>query len=741
MQPELTQKRFGTIPVFFTAISTILGAILFLRFGFAVGTLGFWGALLIIIVGHSLTIPTAFALSELATNKRVEGGGEYFIISRSFGLNIGATIGIALFLSQAISVAFYIIAFTEAFEFVFNFFADSLKINLPRQVISIPSMFILGFVILKKGANMGVKMLYIVVGVLSIALLLFFLGSTEYGAAAGFKVPHNDIRNMKDFFMVFAIVFPAFTGLTAGVGLSGDLKDPARSIPRGTIIATIIGMLVYIAVIYKLSISVSTEDMLANQLIMSKIAVFGVFIIPVGLATATLSSAIGSVMVAPRTLQALALDNSFPSKKINRWLSMGRKSDCEPVNASLVTVIIALIFVALGSVNVVAEIISMFFLVTYGSLCLISFLNHFGSSPSYRPSFKSKWFLSLLGFLIALWAMFKINAPYALVSLILMTAIYSYIKYYHHERDGLEALFANTLFQISRNIQVYLQRSESRKKIKEWRPSAICISKDSFISIKPFQLLNWISYRYGFGTYLHRIEGYYSRATSRQAAEELSKLVELYNTPHNHVFVDTIISPSYTSALAQAIQLPGISGMENNMVIFEFNKENPENLREILENTELIKAGHFDICLLASSRKDMNFRNGIHVWIDIRFPENSSLLILLSFIISGHPDWKKSTIRLFTTCKQGENDEIRTKLTEIVRTGRLPITEKNILIINEEPGTNLRSLINERSSSAALTMIGFSTQGLKNRGENILGGYDDIGTILFVNSHDHKEII
>ena len=93
-------KRFGTLPVFLTAISTIVGAILFLRFGFAVGTLGFWGTLMIIILGHSLTIPTAFAISELATNKRVEGGGEYFIMSRSFGLNIGATIGFALFLSR-----------------------------------------------------------------------------------------------------------------------------------------------------------------------------------------------------------------------------------------------------------------------------------------------------------------------------------------------------------------------------------------------------------------------------------------------------------------------------------------------------------------------------------------------------------------------------------------------------------------------------------------------------------------
>jgi amino acid transporter len=101
---------FGTAPVFFTAIATILGAILFLRFGWAVGELGFWGVMLIILVGHMVTIPTALSLSEIATNQKVEGGGEYFIISRSFGLNIGGTIGLALFFSQAISVAFYVIA-------------------------------------------------------------------------------------------------------------------------------------------------------------------------------------------------------------------------------------------------------------------------------------------------------------------------------------------------------------------------------------------------------------------------------------------------------------------------------------------------------------------------------------------------------------------------------------------------------------------------------------------------------
>lgn len=148
-------KKFGTAPVFFTAISTILGAILFLRFGYAVGTLGFWGVVLIILLGHMVTIPTALAISEIATNKRVEGGGEYFIISRSFGLNIGATIGIALFFSQAISVAFYVIAFTESFEFFFNYLSSHFGFTLPRQAISLPVMFILAVLIIKKGANLG----------------------------------------------------------------------------------------------------------------------------------------------------------------------------------------------------------------------------------------------------------------------------------------------------------------------------------------------------------------------------------------------------------------------------------------------------------------------------------------------------------------------------------------------------------------------------------------------------------
>jgi hypothetical protein len=231
-------------------------------------------------------------------------------------------------------------------------------------------------------------------------------------------------------------------------------------------------MILYFFIVYKLALSAIPFDLVNDQFVMAKIAIGGLIVIPLGLAASTLSSAIGSIMVAPRTLQALAIDRSFPLSLINRWLASSRKRDSEPFNASLVTCCIALLFVALGSVNAVAKVISMFFMVTYGSLCLISFLNHFGSSPAYRPSFKSKWFLSLIGFIVSLWVMFKISTPYAITAIILMILLYTFINSYHSKRKGLASLFANTLFQVNRNLQVFLQKKGGRT-FTDWRPSAI----------------------------------------------------------------------------------------------------------------------------------------------------------------------------------------------------------------------------------------------------------------------------
>lgn len=736
MQRTITEKKgFGHAPVYFTAISTIFGAILFLRFGFATGTLGFWGVFLIVLLGHLVTIPTALAISELATNKRVEGGGEYFIISRSFGLNIGSTIGISLYLSQAISVAFYVIAFTEAFQFVFDYFSG-IGIELPRQVVSLPSILLLSALILSKGANLGVKALYYVVGILVISIIAFFAGSTDYKTTTDtFSL---NISNPDMFFVVFAIAFPAFTGMTAGVGLSGDLRSPSKSIPIGTIGATLTGLVVYIFIIYKLSISASSADLRDNQLIMSQIALGGFVLIPLGLAASTISSAIGSVMVAPRTLQALAKDSSFPSKKLNNWLAKSREKDGEPFNASIVTCTIAVIFVSLGNVNAVAEIISMFFLVTYGSLSLISFLHHFGSSPSYRPTFKSRWYISLTGFLLAAWVMFQINTAYALFAIIIMILIHLYLSNYHKDRSGIESIFANSIYQLNRNLQVALQKSGQKiaDNKKEWRPSAICFSSDSFERISAFNVLNWISYKYGFGTYIHLIKGYFGKSTRLQSKEIQKRLISLSEKFKSKIYVDTIISPSYTSAVSQTIQIKGIAGMENNMVIFEFDKEKRDNLTEILENISLVRSGDFDILLVGSSRIQKLPGDEIHIWINVYDTENANLMIMLGYIISGHPEWKKSDIRIFEVTKAEKYSATKEQMDNLLNEGRLPITEKNIEIIILPENQSIKELINKRSTSAGLTILGFRGEKIKDFGAEKLSGFEQLKTVIFVSSKD-----
>ena len=201
-------KTLGVGAVFLTAISTILGAVLFLRFGYAVGSVGLLGTLAIVLLGHMVTVPTAMAIAEIATNQRVAGGGAYHIISRSFGVVIGAAIGIALYFSQAISVAFYLIAFAESFRPLLERYGLS---SLDPRLISVPTSFLLVLLIGWKGASLGVKALYVVVGALFVSLALFFFGSTSYESGPMLETLVARRTGGDGFFHVFAIIFPAFT--------------------------------------------------------------------------------------------------------------------------------------------------------------------------------------------------------------------------------------------------------------------------------------------------------------------------------------------------------------------------------------------------------------------------------------------------------------------------------------------------------------------------------------------------
>ena len=735
------QRQFGTAPVFLTSISTILGTVLFLRFGYAVGNVGFAGALLIILIGHMVTIPTAMALAEIATNQRVEGGGEYYIISRAFGVTIGAAIGLALFASQAISVAFYIIGFAESFEPAFDLLRMKTGIVIAdKRVISLPVLFLLTVLMFTRGAKVGVRALYVVVSILFVSLASFFLGGPVEGASGVLSADAftRTVDGPDPFFVVFAIVFPAFTGMTAGVGLSGDLRDTRRSIPLGVLAATLFGMLVYVAATYKFAVSMPPEILNdRDNLVMSRIALWGP-IIPLGLAAATLASAIGSLLVAPRTLQALASDGAFPSSTVNRWLAYGKGETREPTHGTVIVATIALAFVTIGGIDSVARIISLIFMVTYGSLCLISFLEHFAASPAYRPTFRSPWYISLLGAGMCVWLMFRMSPGYAVIAILAMIALYFVISSYNPQRRNIASMFQGVIFQISRQLHVFLQgHQDDREDV--WHPSVVCISDVTFDRLAAFDLLRWISHKYGFGTYIHYIPGHLSRAGVLESRSVLKRLLHMTEIAHGNVFVDTLVSPSYRTAIGQAIQLPGFSGKDNNMVLFEYAAKAPTHLAEIIDTYQMINCTDFDVAILASSDRSFGYRRDIHVWAKPGEFENARLMIMLAFIILGHTEWRNAEMKIFVLFPENEPGEHVEGLLELIGSGRLPISIRNIELVPQPPDVDKKIVISERSREADLTILGFQGELLRHERARVFQGYEGLGDVLFINSNrEHR---
>ena len=724
---------FGTSPVFLASVSTILGAVMFLRFGYAVGHAGLLGSLLIILLGHLVTVPTALAIAEIATNRRVEGGGEYFIISRSFGTTIGGAIGISLFLSQAVSVAFYMIAFGEAFSGIGAWLREATGLGWDPRVISLPATLGLASLVVSRGAKVGVKALWLVVGILAVSLLLFFLGSPVEGAETGSVGLFGGVADADPFILVFAVVFPAFTGMTAGVGLSGDLENPRRSIPLGVLSATFVGMAVYVAVVVKLATSAPPELLAGDQLVMARIALWGP-IIPLGLAAATISSAIGSILVAPRTLQALAGDGILPLPRMNRFLFQGAGQTNEPRSATMVTAALALVTVALGNVDLVARIVSMFFMVTYGALCAISFLEHFAARPSYRPSFRSKWYLSFWGAVLCLLLMFQMDPLYAGLALVLMAVLYRTIRATRRDEvDDLTAIFHGVMTQLTRYLQIRLQKSPPR----DWRPSVITITSRTFDRFAPMRMLSWLCHRYGFGTYLHFIQGKLNRENIVESEEILARLIDGTEETDSAIYVDTIISPSMASALAQSLQVPGVSGMENNTILCEFSPhDSPEAVGEVVESCALASAPGMNRLVLRHGDHFFGNRRSIHLWLTWHDYRNASLMILLSYILLGHPDWEGAEISIKAAFPHVEVPKQTARLHQMISEGRLPIAPANLQIFPTDDRSDFGELVTKHSSPADLVILGFTEDRLRDKGTALFQRHPTLRDVLFVSAEE-----
>jgi hypothetical protein len=190
------------------------------------------------------------------------------------------------------------------------------------------------------------------------------------------------------------------------------------------------------------------------------------------------------------------------------------------------------------------------------------------------------------------------------------------------------------------------------------------------------------------------------------------------------------------------LQLPGISGQDNNMILFEFNKHNIDPCQEIIDNLSLARAVNYDICILASSDKDFGYNAEIHLWITSSDYQNANLMIYLAYIILGHPDWKKGgEIKLFAVYPEEEINEQREKLQDMIKSGRLPISANNIELIPLSENKTNKEVINEKSRDADLTIVGFRYELVKHSGKELFMGYDKIGNVLFVNALKEKSIV
>ncbi|MGB7085327.1 MAG: amino acid permease, partial [Phormidesmis sp.] len=451
--------------VFTPSILTILGVIMYLRFGWVVGQVGLIPTMLIVTIATSITFLTALSISAIATDKVIRAGGAYYMISRSLGIETGGAVGIPLYFAQALSVALYTIGFAESVKSIFP--GTSIVI-----VALITTVLVAGLALVS--ADFAIKAQYVIMAAIALSLVALFFGHDvtvdPSDAIEAAKVPRVG------FWAVFAVFFPAVTGIMAGVNMSGDLKDPIRSIPRGTLAAVVVGYVIYMAIPFVLVTRTPTaSNALLNpeMMVMKRIAIGGhLFIdsIVLGVWGATLSSAIGSILGAPRILQALARDNILPSSL--RWLGKGKGPTDDPQLGTLFTLGIVLAVVMLGSLDAIAPVLSMFFLTTYMVLNVAAGIEGFLQSPSFRPTFKVHWSLSLLGAVGCIAVMFLINPLATIVALVVVGLIYFWL-----ERRQIESTWGDVRQGVWMTIvRTALLNISDTADPKNWRPHLLVLS-------------------------------------------------------------------------------------------------------------------------------------------------------------------------------------------------------------------------------------------------------------------------
>lgn len=631
--------KFSTFAGVFTpSLLTIIGVIMFLRFNTVVGYAGFWHALGILGVAKLITLITALSLSSISTNMRVGGGGAYYLISRSLGAEFGGVIAIFFFIAQAVAVTLYVIGFTEA---VFAAFPD-LPISF-RDVATVTNLLV--FLSVYIGAGWTIKVQYGILGILGLSLLSFIIGALLKISPEAFRANLEPTWNHEyNLFTTFALFFPAATGIMAGVNMSGDLEDPSRSIPRGTLAAIGTAALVYAILLFLLAISVPRDVLLSSGFVMKDQAIWGPLIYA-GVFAATISSALGSMMGAPRVLQAFARDRIFRPLNI---FARGSGPSEEPRNAIILTFLVAQAGIMAGDLNTIAPVITLFFLITYGMVNLACFYEIFSRNPSFRPTFKiNHWVIALVGAVGCLGAMLLINFLWSVVAIAAATICYLLIVRFKI-RVSWGNVGSGVAYQRARVALLKLE--QERFHPKNWRPSILALSGGAYNRVHLATYAWWLTRKSGVVTIAQIIRGDLDKLLDRQREAE-SILRKFIRTERLGAFPVVVVDENMHAAVQALLQCHGLGGLRPNTLMLGWSRD-AANSAAYAGLLTLVKRMRRSLIIVASKQQAMAEHaevpsGDINIWwSDDR---NGALMLLLAFLLRQNRRWRGKSIRILRT--------------------------------------------------------------------------------------------
>ena len=643
-KPDSQDGTLGTFAGVFTpSILTILGIILFLRLGFVVGHAGLGRALLILLLANGISVLTTFSLSAIATNLKVKGGGDYYLISRTLGLEFGGAIGIVLFLAQSVSIGFYCIGFGEVLAR-----GLTLQTAYSTQIIAAAAVAFL-FIFAWLGADWATRFQYIVMAILIAALLSFFIGGiTKWDSALlarNWAAPAGGLR----FWVVFAIFFPAVTGFTQGVSMSGDLKDAGKSLPRGTFMAVGMSIVVYFLAAIVFAATLPTSTLMGEYDAMKRVSA-AAFLIRAGVIAATLSSAMASFLGAPRILQSLSSDRIFP---FLLPFAKGVGPVNNPRRGVLLSAAIAFATVGLGKLNLIAPVVSMFFLISYGLLNYATFFEARAGSPSFRPRFR--WYdqrLSLAGALACLLVMLAIDWKSGVVAMAILFGIFQYLRRTSGPARWADSRRSYHLQRIRANLLAAAQEPEHPR---DWRPQLLVFSDDAHRRQRLLQVAEWLEGDTGFATVVRILEGEGVKMLKlrEEAEKELRKNIAECGS---EAFPLVVVAPEMTQGIHTLVQAYGIGPLKVNTVLLNWFEHEPtikRGVREILYGRRIKTAFRLGCNIIVSKANDKDWEDLKRIpaqerRIDVWWWDDASshLMLLLAYLTTRNKDWEGSRIRV-----------------------------------------------------------------------------------------------